>query len=563
LLRYVAVAWDPHDPAARRRAESIICRVCDNLPGWQKLLTEHGLTVFASGVLPPMSCTYPLSDSGIVLGVLFRRNVDPCCETFERVTTLSAYETSAILRDGPCWLVDNMWGWYVALVKSPLHSSTWVMRGPMSDLHCHELKFGGATIFASKTEDFVSLRLCQFNIEWAMLQVAVGFGYPAPLGQSAIREIHTLQSGEVSEFKCGSTTRRLVWDPRAIARQPHNYDQVTTGRALKATMRSCIHAWASLHPRIVHRLSGGLDSSVVLQCLSNAPSAPEITNINYYWERKQFDERVLARAISSHTRTTLIERRLGTERKLDVIRDVARTSAPVMDVVDWQMHISERELVAETGATAISGGWLGDSLFERDVSLGAALDYAHVHGINKRFFTIALDLAVRNSVSIWGVLLTAARMHFKPPNKAYWSIHEESLRNGLLSLNHLLVDEAKSSQFLNNVAMYIHPWLRDIEGVPESKLWQISTLFVEGFYDAHFRRADDAPIIAPLSSQPLAELCLRTPSYWNAMRGGERTMLRFAFESEMPSVILRRFAKGTPDCWLVEMIERDREFVRE
>lgn len=562
MLRYVAVIWDPHDPEARGSAETVICKRVEAWPTWERHLSAQGLTVFASGVLSPMSCVYPLSDAGIIMGVLFRRNKDPFRETFERVTALSASEVSAILSEGPEWLIGNMWGWYVALAKRPFRDSTWIMRGPMSDLRCHQLKLGRVAIFASKTEDFASLRLCRFNVDWEMAQVAVGLGFEAPLGQSAIKEIYTLQSGEVSEFDGGSTTSQQIWDPRAIARHPHDYDLMTTGRALRATMQSCIHAWASLHPRIVHRLSGGLDSSVVLQCLSSAPSSPEITNINYFWEANQVDERRFARAISEHTRTTLVERRFGTDRKLDVIRNVARTSAPVMDVIDWQMHMSERELVAATGATAISGGWLGDSLFERDVSTGAVSDYARAHGINKRFFAIALDLAVRNGVSIWNVLLTTAG-HFKPTDTTYWSIYEQSMRNGLLNPNHLLVDEGNRTEFLNNVSRYVHPWLRDVGGVPESKLWQIATLFVEGFYDAHFRRDDDVPIISPLSSQPLAEFCLSTPSYWNVMQGGERTLLRFAFESEIPSLILRRYTKGSPDNWLAEMVGRDDNFIRE
>ena len=40
-------------------------------------------------------------------------------------------------------------------------------------------------------------------------------------------------------------------------------------------------------------------------------------------------------------------------------------------------------------------------------------------------------------------------------------------------------------------------------------------------------------------------------------------MLRKAFQGELPEDILRRGGKGSPNSWLVEMIKRDADFIRD
>jgi asparagine synthase (glutamine-hydrolysing) len=142
-------------------------------------------------------------------------------------------------------------------------------------------------------------------------------------------------------------------------------------------------------------------------------------------------------------------------------------------------------------------------------------------------------------------------------------VNEEMLRVGYLQADQILVADDRVDEFRKSATELAHPWLRDVEGVPLAKLWQISTLFTEGFYDAHFRQHGDAPVVAPFLSQPLVELCLRIPTHWNAKRGRDRAVVRGAFAREMPDEILHRTGKGSPNGWLVAMIDRDRAFVRE
>ena len=61
--------------------------------------------------------------------------------------------------------------------------------------------------------------------------------------------------------------------------------------SLRETTVGCEHAWASCYDGIVHNLSGGLDSSIVLSCLKSAPSRPRVTCLNYFTTGPNEDER--------------------------------------------------------------------------------------------------------------------------------------------------------------------------------------------------------------------------------------------------------------------------------
>lgn len=501
-------------------------------------------------------------DRGIILGTLFRRNSDICDDSSSAVAALSKAESDLIAQRGPTQLIDAYWGWYVAFLANPRARSRQVLRGPMSDFPCLMANFQSVTVFASRAEDCAALSAFQFRINRSMVQLAVGLGQIGATGQSAMDGLAVIDGGEAVEFGDGPPTKRRHWDPCKIAQLDPLDELSTISRSLRATVRSCVHAWAAHHPGIVVRASGGFDSSLVLQCLVDAPSRPSLTGLNYYWDKRETDERAYARSIATHTGVPLVETRFGTTVHLDVVRNVRLTAAPVLDVLDWQQALSDRALLRERGATAIFMGSLGDAIFARDIPRSSLLEYFRLHGANLGFFKIAMDLAMNESVSIWEVFRATSSDCLTRRRRHNWNLHDELLRAGALSARQILVKDVDREAFCANFRRFTHPWFRNVQGVPAGKLWQIAALTTEGFYDAH-RRDDDPPIIAPFLSQPLVELCLRIPSYWNVWRGADRAMARYAFANELPTMILRRTGKGSPGGWLKAMIERDRHFVRE
>jgi asparagine synthase (glutamine-hydrolysing) len=301
----------------------------------------------------------------------------------------------------------------------------------------------------------------------------------------------------------------------------------------------------------------------MLSCLASAPTKPEITCLNYYWDDSLVDERVFARAIAHSTRARLLELRFGTENRLSMLRSVKRTPAPVLDVIDWQESARERSLAREANATAIFMGSLGDSIFERNPCMYAASDYLRTRGVDLGFFRTLLTVAMYQRRSVWKSLMLAIREVWSSSRRNTWSTQEEAIRHRMLKQRNFLVDEEAIASLQTTSRTRVHPWLRNVDDVPAAKLWLVSGLFADAFYDRHFVADDDPPIIAAFMSQPLVELCLRIPSHLNIRGGFDRAMARAAFAGELPEATLHRSSKGSPETWLRAMVTRDTEFIRE
>jgi asparagine synthase (glutamine-hydrolysing) len=564
MLRFLALLWDSADSAANDHAVRLGARISTD-PTWSRVLTQNGVAVFSACDARESAVSHHLlwNQAGIILGTLFEQSSDPQEEVCNRARPFSRSETELILTQGPSRLIERYWGWYVAVIRNAHDGSTWVLRSPMSDLPCLHATSGRVELCFSRVEDALSLTELQTTIDWPLIHLQVGFGEPGFMGQSAIREIAVVERGEALSIIRGRAVTRSHWDPCALARAPLPDNPAQVARALHATVKRCVHAWARDHDALLHRLSGGFDSSLLLHCLANVPTRPAITCLNYYWDGALADERVYARAIAGHARASLRELRFGTDNTLDVLRQVRRTAAPVVDVVDWQESARERAIARETGATAIFMGSLGDALFERDTCLSAAADHLRARGLHPAFFETLMNVALHARTTIWKVFYVACKEAWLRPIKGSWSIHGEMLRNGMMKHHRVLAHDDVIESLYATALSRNHKWLKNVDGVPRAKLWQISALFADSFYDRHCITDDQPPVVAAYLSQPLAELCLRIPSYLNVRAGVDRAMIREAFSHDLPDVILRRSSKGSPETWLREMIERDAQFVRE
>jgi asparagine synthase (glutamine-hydrolysing) len=77
---------------------------------------------------------------------------------------------------------------------------------------------------------------------------------------------------------------------------------------------------------------------------------------------------------------------------------------------------------------------------------------------------------------------------------------------------------------------------------------------------AEFSRPE---ITFPLISQPIIEVCLRTPTYTLIDGGWDRSTARRAFADLLPREIVRRRAKGGADHLAREILDANASFIRE
>lgn len=565
MFRYVAISWNPEDVQHAELSESAHRRLlAKSQVVWRTVFSAPGLRVLCSGDRPREFAPHLLEDeTGVVLGTLFRQSDGlsggPAfpIDAFEPAAARRITSTEG--RD----LVQSYWGCYVAFIVDRRHKKKLVIRGPVSDLTCYSAESQGVRFFFSRIEDCTALGVFKFSINWLYLKVHVAYLEPRTL-QTAINEVSAVEGGECVDISGGELKRTFYWHPCLIAKSDRISDMSAALEAMLKTTRRVIHAWASCYDRILLRLSGGVDSAIVLACLRSAPTTPTVTCQNWYSPGATGDERMYARDAARLAGYDLVEREREPNLRLEVFRTLGPSASPMRHYSAYECHLPEALLASSLGATAVFCGGAGDSLFEQGIDERIASDYVAQHGWTPGLFRVARNIGLRNRISVWRVL-RAALAHESVPRRGEALWHDYLYRTaeqGGGSYKGLACD-ALVEEIAPSLERFVHPWYLKADGVPEKKLWMISALTAEMCYDAPFSSDDGPLIVSPLCSQPLVEVCLRVESHLNAEGGWDRAVARRAFALELPESILRRTSKGGPDVWAAEVIKRNMDFIRE
>jgi asparagine synthase (glutamine-hydrolysing) len=564
MLRYVAFLWAGAEVAEGRVAQTLARKLRAD-SGWQITTSLPGLIVLTTGVRADSAELHPIGDGcGIVLGTLFERQ-DAADEAPARAAHLARPEAARIVASKGKRLVDAYWGSYVAFVRAEAVQTTHVVRAPMYAPPCMVIELNGLVVLCSSFADCLSLGLRSYSLNWPYIAAYLGLGRPQSRA-TGLNEVYEVSLGECVEFGATSRTSRQYWDPGRIAQQEPIEDAALAVAMLRATARACIHTWASLHERIVLRLSGGVDSSIVLACLSNAPSKPAVTALHHFWPGQlRSDERPFARTVAQHTASRLIEAQRNARESLRGILTSAPAAQPT-GFVYRELFDTEAQLARANGASAIFCGTLGDALFHMAPAMPAASEFLQRRGIGRGFFKVAMDVAELERASFWRVSRLALRDGLSNRTKGPWTSYRCAGLTGqpgtVEEFGRLLTDDALA-MYEPHLADYIHPWLRSVENVPLGKLPQIFLLPLDDYWRNPFARIDDPDEIPPFASQPLVELCLRIPTYLNIADGCDRAVARKAFRADLPDVVYRRRSKGSPDAWTRQIIATNAEFVKE
>jgi asparagine synthase (glutamine-hydrolysing) len=564
MIRFVALAWNGLDPQGARSAQLIRSRLATSGSPWRLVIDAGGFILFCTGMEKRLAPLRVLdNEAGAIVGSLFERGSG--AEYQPASAHFGSSETSLLVSSCGRRLTTEYWGSYVAFVRDSARSTLFVLRGPTGTLKCFSAQFEGVRAFFSRVEDFAALKLFRLTVNWRVLRAqAACSDYIGP--ETGIAEISYLEGGECAIVSRHGVTRRFYWHPGEIAKEANGDNFFEAARALRYTVQSCTAALTSCHEGLIHRLSGGLDSSIVLSCLAHTPIKSNLLSLNFYSDSATGDERRFARAVANHVGCELREEERSPQTDLRIFDSCARTAWPELDFSGYGMYQTEVRLARERGATGISCGELGDNIFEREVGLDAAADYAWRHGIRTGLMSVAADCALRTNVSIWRVLRHAlrGRAGSRPPPLSYWSSYSYMKREMEYSIRDItLMSEEALSEVERTAEDFIHPWFRTVPDFPPAKYLMIYGLMIFPSTEMSFAGTDDPVLVAPLSSQPLAELCLRTPTYLNTRGGAERALAREAFARELPDVILARTGKGNGDSWTRDIIQRNSRFLRE
>jgi asparagine synthase (glutamine-hydrolysing) len=299
------------------------------------------------------------------------------------------------------------------------------------------------------------------------------------------------------------------------------------------------------------RLSGGLDSSIILGCLNGAP--PRLSSYASHIADSPSDPRRWARLAAEHAKCEHVEHEI---RPQDVDLAAMRKLAPSAEPFSALMHLTvggrEQQWAAERAATAVFTGDGGDCAFG-SFCIGEALtSYLYRYGPRPAAFRLASQSALLLGRSTWSMWAGALRELLLRPTTA--SDHNADARR--LVAQHV-VNRAHEYE--------THPWFARAERVSEGVLGKLGMLLATpDLYAGAASAADSSPeIVSPIYAQPVMELCLRIPADVLFAGGRDRGLARLAFAGAVPDAILRRLWKDRPGDFHEQIVARNLGWLRQ
>jgi asparagine synthase (glutamine-hydrolysing) len=549
-FRFVALASSPDDQDSGHLRRRIHDRLVRKDNAWQVSFESRCLLVLHADARSGATGAISIANgAGVVLGTLFEARAD--ARTVRAIETLTEEKSSRIVASCGRYLIQNYWGRYIAFIQGPACSGYWAVRDPIGALPCYYVSHENVRIFFSLAEDLAALQLVRTSIDWEFVAAHVQRPRALRSQRTSLHSIKELLPGECLD---ASASTRTYWSPTAVARKEYKEGAHDLAEKVHDTTALCVSAWASCYSRITHLLSGGLDSSIVLYCVREYQPRTRLTALTYFNTfSAAADERNFARFMAEAAGCELVACEEDPARTDLAVLMEASASVRPWDVQYFQTHAtSEGQLTHRNESQAVFTGSGGDHVyFQGPVTLAVA-DYIFHYGLDRHALSLCFDIAYGEGLSFWSVL---ARGLLDGLCLQRWST-ERNIRRVHLATP-LVHDIARRSGLLQP------PWLCDSKGISHAKLDHIRMASVPHDFYHPFDIHDAPDRVSPLISQPLVELCLRTPVHVLAAGAQDRYLARTAFSSKLPLEIVSRRAKGTADAYIQRLLVHNRRFACE
>lgn len=529
MEHYIALLWPPllEPPPALFNAISTLTE--NKVSEWRVVYQADGIVIAAKGPLQ----SYPLNRAGIILGQMFQG----ACSAESDVVAMPSVNGE--------YLIDHIWGRYIAFLRDE-RSAVWgVLRHPSNGPGCYVMDVDGAIVCVSHPEDILQIARQKLRPNWPYLRDSL-LDVELIDGQTGVFEIREVLAGEFWQVTSEGVTHRLLWHPACLCCEDPLSDADEAQERLKASTQACLRAWASQYGSILHTLSGGLDSAIVLGCLIDAADASKITCLNYFTTNKDGDERAFARAAARYFTRPLVERAIPEDATVyeTILNDLPLTAKPDTHIFARPLDTALVGEAQRLKADVFLSGEGGDHLFFNMARDLTAVDYAFDHGITRDLPKIVFETAQRCGTSVWNVLARAIH-HGMLTRRSSFALPDCTRSHSFVTLE-AVMDAGELSR--------AHPWMADLDGVAPGKTLQIYYLAKVLHRFPAFGRCTVADVVHPLLSQPLIETCLRIPTYILSRYGMDRGLARMAFQDVIPPSILHRRTKGSTGNHIARML---------
>lgn len=563
VYRFVSLVWNKVDARAASVADSIAAQLRKISPHtWEKVYESKGLMVLQSGQHKGRMQAYNLqagahgSSGGVVLGRLFHYDAEGLYPS--KTDDFGASESELCLRTKGQHLVDNYWGRYVTFLDDQAANAKYIMRDPCGDFPCFSTPYEGVDIYFSDMGDCARFEFLNFTVNWDYIKKNIALPFIQKT-HTGLNEVAEILPAECLDIGPDGTKSRFTWDPAKISQTDMIKDVEEAAELVRKTVKKCVAAWADCYDNILHRI-GGLDSSIVLACLAEAPNRPDITCSTFFSPAPSFDERSYTRQATKQAGVPLVEHALDYKNvNLERMFHMNRIAKPFPYFNGIDRGCIEVRLAREKGAQAIFSGLGGDQIFFHGPVIYSAHDYVHHNGIDINLLKVTLAAARQGRRSGLSTLSEVVKKRYSGQLQDPF----ETLRKDLFSQRKTMIlnPEIMESYFSQHA---LHPLLKPTGDVPIGKYFQIlmTALFSVEYYEPSHRQEFVEPV-HPLLSQPLIELCLRIPTWILSLGGIDRGLARKAFEHDVPRDIIRRQTKGSPYDYYQNTYNENRGFIRE
>jgi asparagine synthase (glutamine-hydrolysing) len=348
---------------------------------------------------------------------------------------------------------------------------------------CYRIEVQGVAIVLSWFEDLFSLReVAAPPVNWDGVAAHMVLGQVSG-HETLLTGVTQVLAGELVPVVRNSGAPKQLWNAGDHARRVSRITAAEAATQLRDTVANCLQSWASCYDTLVLRLSGGVDSAILLGNLVADRDGADIVCLNYHSPGTDSDERPYARLAAALNDVELVEATIDDGYCLEEVLDVARTPTPANYLGFMGTSRNDAEVAAARGAGAVFNGAGGDQLFFEVRCSWPAADYLKVRGFELEFLAAALDAARLGNVSFWHALKQAVR--------------DRSFRGNPISgaARYLtLMDTAAMDAALKIAPRFIHPAWLAAHDLPIGKFHQLGMLICPfEYYVTERRCAASAP----------------------------------------------------------------------
>ncbi len=542
MTALIAFKYTVGDYNGRKLAERCV-DVMTRDGAWTMAVNYRGLRLLARSDARDVDAIVLPGDKGLVSGILFERREGGDRRVYEvDSAAVSAWAAS----DGQA-LVENYWGPYLAVVSDSERDRVLILRDPLGARACYFAELPGVHVMFTDVADWA--KLSSLTIDDAY--IALFLRHTRIEGaRTGLRGVPEAIPGVLYHWERSGPAQSVAWAPWPPAREAAIFDFDEARAALRRSAEAAASAWAHADLPIVHRLSGGFDSSAALACLVRC-GATDIVCVNERpFNVPEGDEFDAASRTAAHVGVRLhgltfdaaaadyaaIQRAPATAKPSPA--DMAFASNEIASALDQER------------VSALTSGQGGDQVFSRRPLTDGATD------------------ALRDGrpwSEIRRILWEEARLSGKPlseiAGKSWLGLVQPQGRRVIALLN--THTDAKDGDPKAALAYQLtHPWLSDIDHRGPARTYRALNLLDLAFYQRPTPASAHSVAAPVFASQPVVETILRIPPYVMQHGGMTRALARAAFADLLPPATLGRTRKGDTTRHFRRALDNNLDYLR-